>query len=205
MSLDHFLAFVAATSILVLTPGPVVAFVVATTLRRGVGAGLAIVVGTTGALAIHMALVWLGLSTLLSHFGEALFWLKWVGAAYLFVLGLGALFAKEAPAGEPALPPARSSLRLARDGFLVAIVNPKPLIFYAAFFPLFIDAGRPAEPQLSILCPTFLVIAASLDSCWALMAARARPFLTRAGRWGNRISGGVLIAAAAGVASLRQG
>ena len=55
-----------------------------------------------------------------------------------------------------------------------------------------------------LLSVTFFVIGAGLDSLWAVAGAKARPFLARAGRWGNRVTGGVLIVAAAGLAALRK-
>lgn len=202
--LDLYLAFVAATALLILTPGPVVALVVDTSIRYGVRRGLLAVAGSASAMAVHLLLVCFGLATLLAGLGEAMFWLKWIGAAYLFYLGLRALFSREAIETGDGAGTMKSARRAYAEGFAVAISNPKPLIFYAAFFPLFIIADRPAAPQLALLSVTFFVVGASLDCGWAIAADRARPLLTRAGRWGNRVSGGVLIAAAAGLASLKR-
>jgi len=204
MPLDLYLAFIAATALLILAPGPVVALVVDTSVRHGAGRGLLAVAGSAGAMAVHLVLVCFGLAAALAGLGEAVVWLKWIGAAYLLYLGLRALFSRETlgSAGAGATP--KSARRALAEGFLVAISNPKSLIFYAAFFPLFVDAGRPALPQLILLSLTFFTVGVTLDSGWALAAARARPLLARAGRWGNRISGGVLILAAAGLAGLKR-
>lgn len=204
MPLDLYLAFVAATALLILTPGPVVALVVDTSVRYGAGRGLLTVAGTASAMAVHLVLVCFGLATLLASLGEAMFWLKWVGAAYLFYLGLRALLSRGSIAAENAAAAMKSARRACAEGFLVAISNPKPLIFYAAFFPLFIIADRPAPPQLALLSVTFFVVGVSLDCCWAIAADRARPLLSRAGRWGNRVAGAVLLAAAAGLAGLKR-
>lgn len=203
MALDLYLGFVAATIVLVLTPGPVVALIVANSTRYGPARGVFTVAGSTSALVVHLALVCVGLSALLAAAGEALFWLKWLGAAYLFWLGLRAFFAPAPAPGEAA--PAKSLRRLFVEAFAVAFANPKSLLFYGAFFPLFIAADRPLGPQLLLLSATFLVVAATLDLCWALAAGRARPLLLRAGRWMNRLTGGVLILAAIGLLSLRKG
>ena len=89
---------------------------------------------------------------------------------------------------------------IALRGFLVGLTNPKTLLFYGAFFPQFLDPGRPIGPQVGLLCATFLVIAVVLDSGWAVAAGRARRLLAARPRLRNRLSGGCLIAAGAGLA-----
>ena len=63
------------------------------------------------------------------------------------------------------------------QGFVVALTNPKSLFFFAAFFPQFLDVGAPAGPQLALLCPTFILVAALFDSSYAILAGRARGWL----------------------------
>lgn len=205
MSLHLYLAFTAATALLILTPGPVVSLVVATSVRQGARSAFMIIAGTASSCVLHMVLVCFGLSALLAQVGEALFWIKWIGAAYLLYLGVKALRARAALSPDDVSAPTfKSPGRLFAEGFFVALFNPKPLIFYAAFFPLFISADAPAAPQLVLLAATFFVISVCIDSGWALTAARARPLFARIGRWGNRVTGGVLIAAAAGLALSRK-
>ncbi|WP_375204954.1 LysE family translocator [Hyphococcus sp.] len=205
MTLQLYLAFVAATALLIITPGPVVALVTATSIRWGAKNAFWIIAGTATSCVIHMLLVCFGLSALLAQIGEALFWIKWLGAAYLLYLGIRTLRENSALAADDLnAPPAKSPRRLYGEGFLVAFFNPKPLIFYAAFFPLFVSAGAPALPQLMILAATFFVVSILIDSGWALAADRARPVFMRLGRWGNRITGGVLVMAAAGLALSRK-
>ncbi|WP_428407481.1 LysE family translocator [Hyphococcus sp.] len=205
MTIELYLAFVAATALLIITPGPVVALVTATSIRWGAKKAFWIIGGTATSCMLHMLLVCFGLSALLARLGDALFWIKWLGAGYLLYLGVKTL--RERPALAPddlSAPPAKSPRRLFAEGFFVAFFNPKPLIFYAAFFPLFVSADAPALPQLALLAATFFAVSVTIDSGWALAADRARPLFARLGRWGNRISGGVLIAAAAGLALSRK-
>lgn len=204
MSIELYLAFVAASALLILTPGPVVALIIANATRYGLKFALATVVGSTFAMAGHLLLVAAGLSTLLAAAGEAFFWLKWIGVAYLIYLGIRALRAP-ASALDPDGPSSRKSISMIMvEAFVVSATNPKSLLFYAAFFPLFIVPGESAGPQLALLSVTFLTVAFSMDCGWALMASRARPIIARAGRWRNRITGGVLITAAAGLAFARK-
>ena len=203
MALDLYLGFVAACVVLILMPGPMVALIVSNSVAGGMRAGLLTVAGSGAAMLIHLAAVSAGLGALLSALGSALFWLKWAGAAYLFYLGLRAL--RAAPLALDAGPAAnKSAQRTFAEGFLVALTNPKTLLFYAAFFPLFIAPDRPAAPQLAVLSATFMGVALVIDSLWAAGAAKARPLLLRAGRWTNRVTGGLLILAAAGLAGLRK-
>jgi threonine/homoserine/homoserine lactone efflux protein len=203
MSLESYISFVAASALLILAPGPMVALIVANAAGAGLRAGLTTVAGAACGLAIHLGAVCLGLAAALAALGEAAFWLKWAGAAYLFHLGVAALRAP-APALGAAGGPEAPRRRIFVEALLVQLVNPKVLIFYAAFFPLFLDPAKPAAPQLFLMCATFLLIEIVLDSAWAAGATQARPLVKRAGRSGNRVSGGVLIAAAAGVALMKK-
>ena len=203
MPLDLFLSFAAASALLILMPGPMVALIVANSVAGGARAGLITVAGAASAMAAHLVAVCFGLAAVLSALGDAIFWLKWAGAAYLLYLGVRAILAKSA-AFEEATMAAKSARRTFVEAFLVQLTNPKVLIFYAAFFPLFLAPDRPILPQLLFMSATFLAIEIALDGLWALGATRAREPLKRAGRWGNRVTGGVLILAAAGMAALRK-
>ncbi|MEQ8935745.1 MAG: LysE family translocator [Amphiplicatus sp.] len=205
MPLDLFLGFCAASAALIIMPGPVVALIVANSVRQGTRSGFVTVAGSTSAALVHMAFVCAGLASLLAVLGSAFFWLKWAGAAYLLFLGVCALMTAPQDLASEAQATLKSATRTYAEAFLVGVSNPKSLLFFAAFFPLFIAPGRPVLPQLLIMSAAYLVIAAALDTCWALAASRARPVLARAGRWTNRVTGGVLILAAAGLAAARKG
>ena len=202
MTLEAYLAFVAASALLILTPGPMVAYVVGATLSRGLRHGLYAVAGSMLASAIQLTCVAFGLAFLLQAAGDWFFWLKWIGAAYLAYLGVTALRAPP-PDTQPAAATPTSATRTFWEAFAVNMTNPKGLLFHGAFLPLFISPQAAAGPQLALLSVTFLVIGGGLDSMWALSAARSRGALARLGRWKNRISGGVLLTAAAGLALAR--
>ncbi|MEM9495452.1 MAG: LysE family translocator [Pseudomonadota bacterium] len=204
MSLELYLAFVAATALLILTPGPMVAFVIGSTLSRGLSHGLAAIAGSTLASAVHLGVVAFGLTAVLTLSGEAFFWLKWIGVAYLAYLGIRALREPAEGLEADARGASFSLRRTFLEGFFVNLTNPKGLLFHGAFLPLFISPAAPAGPQLALLAATFLVVGASLDTLWALSAARARPALARLGRWRGRITGGVLLTAATGLALARK-
>ncbi|MGB6086978.1 LysE family translocator, partial [Parvibaculum sp.] len=132
--------------------------------------------------------------------------LKLIGAAYLVWIGIASF---RAPITDPAIPaPAMpdSKARLFRRGYLIGVTNPKPLIFYAAFFPQFINPAEPAAPQLFLLAVTFVVVAVLSDGTYALAAGRLAPYLKarRAQLISNRITGTVLIASGAALALARR-
>jgi homoserine/homoserine lactone efflux protein len=91
-----------------------------------------------------------------------------------------------------------------RQAFLVSCANPKIMLFLGALFPQFISAAYPAQPQILVLGATFLLVLGAIDSTWALLASRARRLLSGRGRLRQRLSGGILIAAAGCLAAAHR-
>jgi threonine/homoserine/homoserine lactone efflux protein len=186
------LAFLLATFILAVTPGPGVVYIVARTLAQGRGAGLASVAGVAlGNLGNALGAA-IGLAALFAVSSLAFAVVKYAGAAYLVLLGLRAL--RRAPAAsEIATFQAPRYGRIFRDGVFVALLNPKTALFFAAFLPQFMDATRSATGQGALLGGVFVLIAAVTDSAYVLAASIAGPALAAAGR--GRSSGRYLTAA----------
>ena len=196
------LPFVGASVVLMLIPGPNVALIVATSVGQGTRSGLLTVAGTASAMVLQLVAVGLGLAGLLGTLGHAFEWVRWIGAAYLVLLGIRQWRAPPVDLTRTA-PPARSRRRVWARAFLVSLFNPKTLLFYGAFFPQFVSPRADAGAQAATLCVAFLLVAIIVDSFWALAAGRARPLLARHTRWRNRVSGTVLIGAGAGLAFTR--
>jgi threonine/homoserine/homoserine lactone efflux protein len=203
MAMDLYAAFIVATCLLMLIPGPNVALITANSVANGARFGLLTVVGTCAAMPLQLLLVGVGLAEALRAAGAWFQVLRWLGVAYLVWLGVAAWRARPEPLEAAPAGPGSAALLVGR-GFLVSLLNPKTILFYAAFFPQFVAEPDP-ERQIWILAATFLVIAAVIDTGWALLAARLRPMLPRYGRWPGRLSGAVLIAAGAGLALARGG
>jgi homoserine/homoserine lactone efflux protein len=219
---DLFFAFVAATTALILLPGPIVTLVIANAIAHGTRTGLATVAGASTGNAALVAAGALGLTAIVAVLSDIFEYLRWIGVAYLVWLGLRAW--REAlrrrsgdaphPAGDADGVGAAAGFRAAPrargvflQAVLVAITNPKTILFYAAFFPQFIDAGRPIAPQLLIMSVVFVVIATTFDSCYALLAGRIRPLLTgeRRTRIRHGLTGTLLMATGLGLAFARRG
>jgi len=203
MSLELYLAFVAATVILILIPGPNVALIVANSVAHGPRYGLLTVAGTSSAIVIQLGLTILGMTTLLASMASLFEWLRWIGVAYLAYLGVRAWLAPTADLTRIGAEP-RSVRTVYMRAFFVALTNPKTLLFFGAFLPQFVSRGMEPVPQLVTLAATFLVLALCLDSCWALLAARFRPLLLIDGRLRNRLTGSLLIGAGLGLALARK-
>jgi threonine/homoserine/homoserine lactone efflux protein len=203
MSLDLYLAFVAASVALALVPGPNVAVIVANAVTYGPRFGLLTVAGTSSAMIPQLAVTALGLSAVLSFMAEWFEVLRWIGVAYLIYLGIQAWRAPVADLGQ-APPQPKSPHAIYWRGVLVSLTNPKTLLFFGAFLPQFVDPKGNAVSQLALLSLTFFVIAAAIDVGWALLAGRARGVFARLGKWTNRITGSVLLGAGLGLALARK-
>jgi threonine/homoserine/homoserine lactone efflux protein len=200
---EYYPLFIAASALLILTPGPNVALIVANSVAYGARYGLLTVAGTTLAIIAHLALVGFGLQEALGVIGAVFEYLRWAGVAYLLYLGITTWRAPPADLDAIRAQP-RSASRMVGRAVAVSLTNPKTLLFYGAFFPQFIAPTRPVGPQVWILCITFVAVAATVDSLWAIAAARARAALAGHGRLRNRISGGLLMGAGLGLALARK-
>ena len=193
MSLNLYLAFVAACIALALLPGPVVTLVIANGLRHGTRAALTNIAGVQAGLAIMIGIVAIGLTSLMATMGYWFDWVRFAGAAYLVWLGVKLIRAPVMGINADAPPPPpRGGFFL--QGFLVLLSNPKVLVFFGAFIPQFMDMGRDHVSQVALLGITFMVIAGMTDAVYALLAGRARLFFSaRRTRALSRISGGFMI------------
>jgi threonine/homoserine/homoserine lactone efflux protein len=188
-----FGGFVLASLLLAITPGPAVLYIVTRSLTQGRRSGLASVAGVAlGNLGNAVAAA-VGLAAVFAVSSLAFTIVKFAGALYLVWLGIQALraprVADSAIAPRPATP-----ARVFRDGFLVALLNPKTTIFFAAFLPQFMSTAAPSLAQTLALALTFIVIAGTSDSVYALAAGSVGPALARTG--GLRTLGRLLAATA---------
>jgi threonine/homoserine/homoserine lactone efflux protein len=193
MSLEVYLAYVAACIALAILPGPIVTLVIANGLRHGTRAALTNIAGAQLGLVIIIGIIAVGLTTLMSTMGYWFEWVRFAGAAYLVWLGIKLV---RAPAmldnTDQPPPPPRGGFFL--QGFLVLLSNPKVLVFFGAFIPQFVDMKQDHLPQVVLLGVTFTVIAALTDGAYAVLAGRAGKILSaQRARLVSRISGGFMI------------
>ena len=192
MSLDLYLAYLASALFIALLPGPMVTLIVANSMRHGTRAGLANVLGSQAGLALTIAVVGVGLTSMIEGMGHWFEWLRLIGAAYLIWMGIQMFRSGGGidEIGAPRTP--RGGFIL--QGFLVAASNPKTLIFFGAFFPQFIDPFGNYPLQIVVMGATALAIALVSDGSYAVLGGRAGRFLTAGrARLISRISGSFLV------------
>ncbi|MGO9039496.1 MAG: LysE family translocator [Steroidobacteraceae bacterium] len=172
--------FVAASMVLAVTPGPGVIYLVTRTISQGRRVGLA----STGGVALgnfgNAVFAAVGLAMLFAVWARSFMIVKLAGAAYLVFLGLKALRPASTEERERRMVPGPQA-RAFRDGFLVALLNPKTAVFFAAFLPQFVDPhGSPLRQSLA-LGALFVAIAACTDSLYVLAADALAPGLAKLG------------------------
>jgi threonine/homoserine/homoserine lactone efflux protein len=196
---------------LCLTPGPAVLYVISSGLRAGARKSIASNAGILAANAVYFLLSATGVGALLVASSNLFFAVKWIGAAYLFFIGLRALFGKTgivAAEGDTTGERAKVAARgLFTGGFILQASNPKAIVFFTALLPQFIDPHSAIAPQVAILAVTSNVIEFCVLLGYGAAASRASALASqpRYATWTNRIAGSLLIGAGAGLASLHRG
>jgi threonine/homoserine/homoserine lactone efflux protein len=193
MSLQVYLAFVAACIGLALLPGPIVTLLIANGLRHGTRAALTNIAGVQAGMVIVVGVLAVGLTSLMATMGYWFDWVRFAGAAYLVWLGVKLVRSPvEGIKDDAPPPPPRGGFFL--QGFLVALSNPKLLLFFGAFIPQFMDMNKDHLSQVILLGVTFMVLAGLTDGIYALLAGRVRTiFSAKRTRLVSRISGGFMI------------
>ncbi|MGI9389542.1 MAG: LysE family translocator [Boseongicola sp.] len=193
----QLLAFIAASLVVLLTPGPGVAYVVARSISQGATAAFASAFGLSLGVLVHVAAAVVGLSAIIA--GSALLFtaIKLIGAGYLIYLGISILRAGIAPIHIGAVS-RHSWARLVRDGAIVSATNPKIAIFFLAFLPQFISANSAsATSQIIVLGMIYAALALMTDTAYGVFAGAIRNLVINnrsANLWIGRTSGGLLIA-----------
>jgi threonine/homoserine/homoserine lactone efflux protein len=202
MSLDLWLAFAAASAIMLLIPGPTALLVASYALSHGRRSALMTVAGVVAGDFITLTLSLAGLGALLAASATLFMVLKFIGAAYLVWLGVKLW---RSDTSVDAASANVSGGRMFGHALLVTAFNPKGITFFVAFVPQFLDASAPLLPQLIVIECTFLFLSACNVLFYAFMATRARRAIKRPQvmRIANRIGGSLLIGA--GVAAVTVG
>lgn len=166
--------------------------VMSNSARHGLRRSLAVVAGDLSANVLQMTAAAFGLTAVIAASADALWVVKWAGVAYLAWIGLRLITSR--PRGQV---PAPVTSALFRQGFLTSSANPYAVVFFGALFPQFIDPSAAIAPQLLILGVTYLVVDCLTLVAWGWVAARTLGRIkVLQGIWLNRISGGLMLAAA---------
>jgi threonine/homoserine/homoserine lactone efflux protein len=210
MDSHSILTFTLVAVIAIASPGPATLMAINNSLAHGQRSAIWSSLGNASGLFCLSSAAMLGLGALLAS-SEWLFnAVKFIGAGYLFYLGIRQLFKKG-----PMLPdgiqddlkesrPTRS--KLYKAAFLTAVTNPKATMFFTALFPQFIDQSAALLPQFLILTSIFMALSVSSLSLYAALASRAKGVLTRPAlsRWVSRVVGSTFIGFGAAILTMRR-
>ena len=205
MQFDLWLAFVAASTALLLIPGPTVLLVLSYALSKGRAVAVSSAAGVATGDFVAMSLSLAGLGALVATSALLFTVLKWLGAAYLIWLGIRLI--RSAPREGLALPSTEVSARgVFWHNAAVTALNPKSIAFFIAFVPQFIDTNAPLLPQFGVLVATFVTLAALNALAYALAADKLRHMIGRPGviAWMTRAGGATLIGMGLMTATLRR-
>ncbi|MBZ6076331.1 LysE family translocator [Microvirga puerhi] len=204
MTVETWLAFAAASAILLVIPGPTILLVVSYALGQGWRTALPMAIGVALGDFTAMTLSLLGLGALLAASATVFTILKWAGAAYLVWLGIKLWRAGGALDAKPRTD-AVSTLKMLSHAWLVTALNPKGITFFVAFLPQFIDPKADLFPQVGIFATTFLALAFANAFTYALVASRARNAVRNPRAMGivNKVGGSLLIGAGIATVGLR--
>src|SRR5262252_4084419 len=197
-------AFVGASIALLLTPGPAVLYIVTRSVDQGRLVGLLSVLGICTGTMVHVVAATLGLSAVLVSSALAFTAVKYVGAAYLIVLGIQALVRREPPPAATAAIEPTGLRRVFAQGVVVNILNPHTALFFFAFLPQFVNPSRGSVPaQMLALGVLFVMLSATTDTGWAIAAGTAGDWIRRNPQFARRqryVTGGALIGLGAATA-----
>ena len=202
MDTTLFVSFLIISITLIVIPGPNVLVIVSTSITHGKSRGLQTVAGTTSAMALQLFVAAAGTAWFIDLLAEGFYFLKWLGAVYLLYLA-GQHF-KQAFFHQATSTNLTIYGTFAR-GFLVSLTNPKTIVFFSAFLPQFVTSSENYLQQISILSLTFLLLAALLDSCYAILSAELQTRLLRhnVARVQHGLSGVLFLGASAWLAARR--
>lgn len=201
-----FLAFLLTATLLALTPGPGLAYVVSRTVAGGRAEGLASCVGTGIGGFFHVVAAAFGLSVLIANSAVAFGMVKYIGAAYLVYLGIRMLTGKTHDTA-PARVRREGARKALVEGIVVEALNVKTALFFLTFLPQFVSPSEPFAAQIALLGSICVVLNTLVDAAAVLVAGR----LLKAGaapaaraRFMTRTSGAVMVVLGMFLALVRQ-
>src|SRR3954453_12899286 len=192
MTLEIYVAYVAACILITIIPGPTVTLIIANSLTHGTRAGLLNVAGTQLGLLVKLGVLMVVLSSVIAAMGVWFDYVRVAGAIYLIWIGWKLLRTKASFGDVRRTPKPRCGFLL--QGFLVLMSNPKALIWFGAFIPQFVNPQGNYVAQITLLGLTAMAVAVVSDGGYAVLTGRAGAHLSRNRmRLVSRLSGGFLI------------
>ena len=197
MPLENWLAYTFVTATFLLIPGPTILLVISYSLIQGRQAVFALLLGVGVGDIVAMILSFIGVGLLLQTVTIAFQFLKWIGAAYLILLGIKMWRSASESMELSAITDNKVWHAIMANAFVITALNPKSIVFFLAFLPQFINSEKPFISQSLILGSTFLVLAILSVLFYSMLASYTgqQIRLSLIHVWTNRIGGCLLIGA----------
>ncbi len=206
MSLEIYITYLFATTLILVIPGPTIILVVSQAVTHGRKSVVPLTAGVVFGDFTAMTLSFLGLGAIMSASATLFSFFKWIGALYLLYLGINLWRANPKSNSIHNGKEDISPRSLLKSSFIVTALNPKGIAFFVAFLPQFISPNEPVFSQLLLLGGTFLFLALVNAALYALFASQLREAIrkTSVRKWFNRCGGTALIGAGIITAGMRR-
>ena len=204
MNIEVWISFFLASIVLCFTPGPTVFIVMDQFLCHGKKSVIPFITGVLCGDVIAMSISFAGLGVLLSTSATLFNIFKWLAAAYLIFLGIKAWNSR--PIEEKTLVVSNENKKIFKDALVVTALNPKGVIFFIAFFPLFLDANNSVLVQMLVVALTFLLVSALSASFYSFFSGyiRSKVKTKKFQKTFSKISGFLLMGAGTVTATLQK-
>ncbi len=204
MNIEVWLSFIFASLMLCFTPGPTVFLIMGQSLNHGRKSVIPLVAGVLCGDIIAMCISFAGLGALLMTSASLFNAFRWIAAVYLIYIGIKACYSKTDIEAQGA--PQSKSSKIFNEALIVTALNPKGIIFFIAFFPLFIDTANVIMPQMLTMGVSFLMVSALSASFYSAFSGyvRSKVKSLKFQSIFNKISGSILIVAGALTATLQK-
>ena len=216
MEITSWLLFIAVGTAAVVSPGPAILLAISNSVRFGMMKVLFSSLGNITGLFILSTAAIFGLGAILKTSDHLFLIVKLTGAAYLIYLGIrqcrskADFFTEQTSANilngnEQKKQNIKSNLIVFSEGFLIAMTNPKAILFFTAFFPQFINTNKSLPHQFLIMTFTFMGMSFICLMSYGLLASRVKKWFAYGNRttWFNQILGSVFVVIGAGVLTLK--
>ena len=193
MDISLWLLFVFMATLNIISPGQAILLAISNSVLYGIRSSIISSFGNMVGLLCLSGVVIFGLSSILKTYPILFTLLKLIGVGYLIYVGILKIISKENIFNGNIIDKKKKLLNyhFFYKGFLLAVTNPKPLLFFAAIYPPFINQNLPLVPQFSILTATFMIISFFSLIVYSSIGLLAKSWLSHSNRvmWFNRLSG----------------
>ena len=207
MNIEHLLLYSAMSFFYIISPGPAIFLAVSNGMSANTTALVMSTAGNIAGLFLLSTISILGLGALIVASATVFLFVKLLGASYLIFLGIRQ-FRTQTTIGHDAIKvdTHRHLFSYFQEGFLLAITNPKAIIFFTALFPQFLDLNAAITPQFLTMTSIFMAISFSVLFSYGYVARSTRGFFASRNRmrWFHRITGGLFISMGIGLLQLRN-